>query len=99
MKSEKPDAKLIFAEALRFNAAAERATYLDQACAGNQTLRQEVESLLTAFDQAGDFLGQTIRVPVPDFVIERTGTMIGRYKLLQRIGEGGFGVVYMAEQI
>jgi serine/threonine protein kinase/tetratricopeptide (TPR) repeat protein len=99
MKSENPDAKLIFAEALRFSAAAERAAYLDKACAGNQTLRQEVESLLNAFAQAGDFLGQTIRVTAPDYVIERTGTMIGRYKLLQRIGEGGFGVVYMAEQI
>src|SRR6516225_5216883 len=36
---------------------------------------------------------------VPDFVVERTGMMIGRYKLLQQIGEGGFGVVFMAEQM
>jgi hypothetical protein len=37
-------------------------------------------------------------VSEPDFQIERTGAMIGRYKLLEQIGEGGFGVVYMAEQ-
>jgi hypothetical protein len=50
------------------------------------------------YEQAGDFLGQTIKLPPSDFVIEPTGTMIGRYKLLAKIGEGGFGVVYMAEQ-
>ncbi len=91
--------KDIFAEALRLTNAAERTAYLDQACAGDLALRQEVESLLSAHAQAGDFLGHTIPLPAPDFLIERTGTMIGRYKVLQKIGEGGFGVVYMAEQV
>ncbi len=77
----------------------ERAAYLDEACGGNQAFRQEIESLLSAHAQAGDFLGHTIPLPAPDFLIERSGTMIGRYKLLQKIGEGGFGVVYMAEQV
>jgi eukaryotic-like serine/threonine-protein kinase len=98
MKSEHRDAKVIFGEALRLSLPAERAAYLDQACAGDLVLRREVESLLSAYAQAGDFLNQTCPLPAPDLLIERTGTMIGRYKLLEKIGEGGFGVIYMAEQ-
>jgi serine/threonine protein kinase/Flp pilus assembly protein TadD len=91
--------KDIFAEALRLTNTAERQAYLDRACAGNLALCQEVESLLSAYEQAGDFFDHTIQLPEPDVALERLGTMIGRYKLLQKIGEGGFGVVYMAEQV
>jgi eukaryotic-like serine/threonine-protein kinase len=97
MKAEKR-IKEIFGQALEKTSPAERDKYLAEACQGDQALRREVESLLRAGEQAGDFLGQTMQVPVADFASERTGTMIGRYKLLQKIGEGGFGVVYMAEQ-
>jgi serine/threonine protein kinase/Flp pilus assembly protein TadD len=76
-----------------------RAAFLEQACGGDAELRRQADSLLAAHDQAGDFLDHTIPLPASDFLIERTGTMIGRYKLLQKIGEGGFGVVYMAEQV
>ena len=99
MKSENRNAKLVFGEALRLRVPAERAAYLDQACAEDLVLRQEVESLLFAHAQAGEFLDLTRSIPAPDFLIECAGTMIGRYKLLQKIGEGGFGVVYMAEQV
>jgi serine/threonine protein kinase len=83
--------------------AAERNSYLDQACGGDGALRRRVEALLRAHDSAGNLLdaapGGAIRAalskPPPQ---EMTGTLIGRYKLLQKIGEGGFGIVYMAEQ-
>jgi eukaryotic-like serine/threonine-protein kinase len=88
----------IFARALVKKSPADREKYLAEACRGDPELRREIESLLRAGEQAGNFLGQTVRVPAADFVTERTGTMIGRYKLLQKIGEGGFGAVYMAEQ-
>jgi serine/threonine protein kinase len=79
-----------------------RAAYLDQACGTNQALRREVESLLQAHDEPGSFLQsllarQTATVDEPPLT-EKPGTGIGPYKLLQQIGEGGMGVVYMAEQ-
>jgi hypothetical protein len=82
----------------------ERAAYLDKACAGKPELRQHIEALLAAHNQAAGFLenpqagaaGATVRLNLPPE--ERPGERIGRYKLLQKIGEGGCGVVYMAEQ-
>ncbi len=96
----------IFSTALHC-APAERAPYLDEACAGQPALRQRIEELLKAQPQLGDFMEnpagvgmpgapETIRLTGPPE--ERPGTRIGRYKLLQKIGEGGCGVVYMAEQ-
>jgi serine/threonine protein kinase len=86
--------------------AAERVAYLDQACAGDAALRQRVEEFLQASGEACGFLespvaglpgpGGTIRVAVVP--TEKAGDRIGHYKLLQQIGEGGCGVVYMAEQ-
>ncbi len=98
MNSEHPDAIRIFGGALDLSAPAERAAYLDRACAGNPGLREEVESLLGAHARAGNFLGEKRLLSPSDMLIEPAGTRIGRYKLLQKIGEGGFGVVYMAEQ-
>jgi WD40 repeat protein/serine/threonine protein kinase len=83
----------------------ERVAYLDKACAGDADLRKRVEGLLQAHEQVGDFLetpptglepAKTVRVSVP--LAEKPGDKIGHYKLLQQIGEGGCGVVYMAEQ-
>jgi tetratricopeptide (TPR) repeat protein len=84
---------------------AERAAFLDQACVGDARLRQEVESLLAAHEQAESFLetpppklAATETQVVRTLLTEKAGDSIGRYKLLQQIGEGGCGVVYMAEQ-
>jgi eukaryotic-like serine/threonine-protein kinase len=80
----------------------QRAGYLDQACASNAELRHEIDSLLRAHDASGDFLQDhsSRRQLTPHYepITERPGTTIGPYKLLQQIGAGGFGVVYMAEQ-
>ena len=75
----------------------QRAAFLAGACGGDLDLRQRVETLLSAADEADGFLPDT-PTPRTTPLSEGPGTMIGRYKLLQNIGEGGMGVVYMAEQ-
>jgi serine/threonine protein kinase/WD40 repeat protein len=86
--------------------AAERVAYLDQACAGDAALRRRVEELLQAEDKAGAFLESPAAVPprlggtiqIAQIPAEKPGDRIGRYKLREKIGEGGCGVVYVAEQ-
>ena len=96
--------KEIFADALEKADAAERAAYLAQACGNDTQLRERVTALLQAYDKAGAFLKEPAAVlPGPDVVApppltEKPGDRIGHYKLLEQIGEGGCGVVYMAEQ-
>ncbi len=91
----------IFAQALEIASAAERAAFLDRACGDNQALRAEVEALLRTNERSGDVLdlpekqATTVEQPRPS---EAPGTVIGPYKLLQQIGEGGMGTVFMAEQ-
>jgi serine/threonine protein kinase len=82
-----------------------RAAYLDQACGVDAGLRQQVEALLQAHEQAEHFMADTTAPPPPGPTVqisipltEKLGDKIGHYKLLQEIGEGGCGVVYMAEQ-
>jgi serine/threonine protein kinase len=100
-----PDPEEEIFEACLARPIEERARYLDQVCAGDAALRHRVEELLRSHSLAESFLEeppvsggarQTIKLDLP--LSEREGDRIGRYKLLQQIGEGGCGVVYMAEQ-
>src|SRR5262245_40160686 len=91
----------IFLEALQKSSAEDRAAFLDQACAGNAELRDGVERLLRAHERADEVLhfkapGLPATSTLP--VAEHPGTQIGPYKLLEQIGEGGFGIVFMSEQ-
>jgi serine/threonine protein kinase len=95
-----PDAKLIFLEAIEKDSPEELARYLDEACQDDAALRSRVEQLLQAHQNAGKFLGGSAigGATIDQPPLEKPGTVIGPYKLLQQIGEGGMGTVYMAEQ-
>jgi serine/threonine protein kinase len=97
-----PREETIFHAALEIDAADQRSAYLDAACAGHEDVRQRVEALLRRHASAeGPLDRPAIRLATSaaDTASEGPGTVIGPYKLLEQIGEGGMGLVFMADQM
>jgi serine/threonine protein kinase len=99
------DEEAIFTKALEMKGADQRSAYLDEACAGRADVRLEIEGLLSAYVRSGDFLDRAAdawnaRLPMSldGQSIAQPGTVIGPYKLMEQIGEGGMGLVFIAEQ-
>jgi serine/threonine protein kinase/tetratricopeptide (TPR) repeat protein len=111
MPAWSPRANEIFLAAIEFVDSAARRAHLDERCGDDADLRRQVEALLAAHEQAGSFLDEPANVtadvssaaaktvpPRATSPLESAGVQIGPYKLLESIGEGGMGSVWMAEQ-
>ena len=104
MSEREEKLEAIFQAAVELGSPDQQEVYLNRACAGEPELRRQVEELLKAAIGAEAAFEARGTVRVADSttrttpVLEQVGSLIGRYKLLERVGEGGCGVVYAAKQ-
>jgi serine/threonine protein kinase/tetratricopeptide (TPR) repeat protein len=95
-----PTPESIFESASRIADAERRAEFLSRACGKNSAWREKVEALLASRAAADEFFGQPAikLIPIEMPALEKPGDIVGNYQLLEEIGEGGSGLVYLAEQ-
>ena len=102
MNSKPADEKAIFNVARKMESAEAVAEYLDMACGDDQQARQRIVELLRLHEQEQSFLespppGIDVTLDAPS-ISEKPGSQIGPFRLMEQIGEGGFGLVFVAEQ-
>src|SRR5688500_15312059 len=102
MTETQKEEEVIFHAVRRLNSQEHRAQYLAEVCGDDRRLQSRLEALLKVYDREQTFDGvrftSTAAVGANAESFPQVGSIIGRYRLLEQIGEGGFGVIFMAEQ-